>query len=97
MQWSKSVHTLMDFHTSYIGKMRGNIVVSDEECHTFGCLPFLKPWGLSCHWHIWTAMKMPKTVLLLGLPTLSRFYDFTVSRGVLLICILVNDVRLAVG
>lgn len=69
------MHAVMNFHTSYIGKMRGSVVVSDEECHAFDRLSaaFLKPWGLSCHWHIWTAVKLPKPVLLLGLPTLSRF------------------------
>lgn len=68
--------------TSCIGKVCGNIMVSDE-AHFLAHLsaPCLKPWGLSCHWPIWTAVKIPKPVFLLGLPTLNKFLWFYWLQG----------------
>lgn len=58
-------------------------MVSDEERHFLAHLsaPCLKPWGLSCHWRIWTAVKIPKPVFLLGLPTLNKFLWFYWLQG----------------
>lgn len=86
-------------YTSYIGKVHGNIAMNDEGCHFLDHLsaPCLKPWGLGCHQRIWTAVKIPKPVLLSGLPAPKKFYDFTDSRGILLIRALGNDGGLTPG